>query len=327
LLAWLSLLLFYVVEDLIDGDYDLHGFLLSLSYAMAFAAAFYVFYPFVWNKVINEKKWWILPLFLPIGIAAFVFSRLLLQEVVVKALTGIGNYRDPWQWNYIWDNVYRPIPIILISLVAWLIRRQNRLEADRLKLAGEKTEAELSFLRGQVNPHFLFNSLGFVQSRIYEADPEAAEMVMQLSSILRRALEQEGVDKVELKEEVKLLKDMHGIMKKRFNGDCHLDIHVEEDSLNARIEPLILISLAENMFKHGDLRDPKFPGEVSAQLRAANLELSFRNRIMKGKPHMGSGIGLTNIHRRLELVYADNYRFDYGIERDFFLVKLQIPQS
>jgi len=324
-LAWLGLLLLYVVEDFVEGDPDLHGLLLSLSHAMALATSFYVFYPRVWEIVVGRKIWWIIIPALPIGIGAFIGSRLLLQEVLIKAVTGMGNYNDPWHWGYVTDNVYRPVPIILISLVVWLVRRQNELKAKENKLAKEKSEAELSFLRGQINPHFLFNNLGFIQSRVYRADPEASEMILELSGILRKAFDDVESETIPLKEEIGLIKDLHGIAKKRFGGQCFIRYDLDEGLDDMQIEPLILMSLAENMLKHGDLREPENPGIIEGKKLGSEVVIRFQNKIMKGSPPKGSGIGLKNTRRRLELVYGNGFRLDRHQKDDYFIAELTLP--
>ncbi len=318
-------MLLFEVEDLLYGGVDLHLFLLSLTHVLALAASFYTFYPRVWKVVVGQKKWWYLLLFIPLGIAVFILSRLVLQEVVVKWITGVGNYRDPWQWGYVWDNIYRPMPIILFSWVAWLINRQNQLKADQERLATEKTKAELAFLRSQVNPHFLFNSLGFIQSRIFKADPEAADMVLQLSSILRKSFEQSENKSSTIQSEMEMINDLTGIMKKRFPNRIHLDIRIDDQVLGQMIEPLILVGFAENMFKHGDLRQQDEPGQVIINLDGEYVLISFRNKIMKGEAHVGSGIGLENTRKRLDLVYGDQYTLEFGEENGYFNLLLKLP--
>lgn len=323
-LAWLAFLLYYISDDLINNALDWHGFYLSLTYVLAMAACFYFFYPMVWNKTIKEKNLWLLVLFVPLGIGVFIGTRFLLEEVVLRALVGQGNYRDPYNVGYILDNTFRPISIILLSLVAWLLKRQSEFKANRAILEQEKSAAELAFLRSQINPHFLFNTLGFIHSRVYSADPEAAEITTELSHVLRKAFSASEENETTVREEMEMVESIYGIMKKRFNGKCFVKFDVDESVLEKRIEPLLLMPLAENMFKHGDLRSPENPGKVTVGLHVDQLQIRFENKIMPGDAHDGSGIGLRNTRKRLELVYPGRHLVEIQKDSNRFVVELKI---
>ncbi|MCZ4409723.1 histidine kinase [Cryomorphaceae bacterium 1068] len=326
-LAWLAFLLYYVSEDVVSDTLDSHGFYLSVTYVLSMAACFYFFYPKVWKEAIQDKNPWSLIFWVPAGVTVFILSRFFLEEVILKWLTGTGNYRDPYTVNYILDNTFRPISIILLSLVAWLLKRQSEFKANRAVLEQEKITAELAFLRSQINPHFLFNTLGFIHSRVYSADPEAAEITTELSNVLRKAFSASEEDETTVHEEMEMVENIYGIMKKRFSGKCYVDFEVDETILEKRIEPLLLMPLAENMFKHGDLRSPDNPGKIFIGSQNDQLLIKFENKIMPGDAHDGSGIGLGNTRKRLELVYPSRHLMEIQNESNRFVVELKIPIS
>jgi hypothetical protein len=325
-LAWLAFLLYYISDDVINDSLDWHGFYLSLTYVLAMAACFYFFYPKVWKQAIQGKQPWSLVIIVPLGIGVFILTRFILEEALLRWLTGEGNYRDPYTVNYVLDNTFRPISIILLSLVAWLLKRQSEFKANRAILEQEKTAAELAFLRSQINPHFLFNTLGFIHSRVYSADPEAAEITTELSHVLRKAFSASEESETTLREEMEMVESIYGIMKKRFSGKCYVDFDVDETILEKRIEPLLLMPLAENMFKHGDLRSPSDPGRVSIHVRDDELLIRFENKIMPGDAHDGAGIGLGNTRKRLELVYPNGHSMEIKKDSDRFAVELKIAE-
>jgi len=323
-LAWLAFLLYYVSEDIVNDAFDWHGFYLAITYVLSMATCFYFFYPKVWTVAIKEKKPWTLVFMIPLGVGVFILSRFFLEEVILKWLTGIGNYRDPYNVDYILDNTFRPISIILLSLVAWLLKLQTEYKANRAILEQEKIAAELAFLRSQINPHFLFNTLGFIHSRVYSADPEAAEITTELSHVLRKAFSASEETETTLREEMEIVESIYGIMKKRFSGKCYVNFEVDETILEKRIEPLLLMPLAENMFKHGDLRSPDLPGRVYIGTEGDELVIRFENKIMPGEPHEGSGIGLRNTRKRLELVYPNHHSMEIQNDSNRFAVELKI---
>ncbi|MEM9050491.1 MAG: histidine kinase [Bacteroidota bacterium] len=321
-LGWLAFFLFQISEDVVYDSLDWLAIRLTFSYVTAMIICFYFFYPLVWRKVIGEKKYAWLIIFLPIGIGLFIGTRFLIEEVLYRWLVGQGNYRDPYQVGYIIDNTFRPISTILLSLVAWLLRRQGELKENRAILEKEKINAELGFLRSQINPHFLFNTLGFIQSRLFKADPEAASITTELSNVLRKAFDAGDKQNTTVAEELELIRSLHEIMKKRFDGKCYLDFQVDDAVLRKKIEPLLLMPLAENMFKHGDLRSADNPGNLSIKLHASSLIIRIDNPIMPGTPHEGSGIGLTNTRKRLDLAYPSSHSMEVYEESGRFVVDL-----
>ncbi|WP_306643270.1 sensor histidine kinase [Sanyastnella coralliicola] len=323
LLVWLAVLLYYMIEEIINNSLDLHSLLLNFTHILAHASAFYVFYPHVWKRVVPRRQWGYLIVGLLAGVGVFILSRVILQEVIVEAITGRGNYRYPWTVGYILDNMFRPIPTILASLIVWLVGRQNEMKRNEAILGQEKANAELAFLRGQVNPHFLFNTLGFIHSKVYAVDPETAAMTEELSSILRKAFTSAKEGQNTLKEELQIIQDLYSIMQKRFPNECYVDMEVQANEA-IMVEPLLLMPLAENMFKHGDLRSEDDPGIIRIVEQNSKLHIFLRNKIMHGIPHEGTGIGLDNTRKRLDLVYGENYTMEAGEEGHYFEVNLEI---
>jgi hypothetical protein len=323
-LGWAAVFLFHFSEDIIDGSVSWYIFSLNVTFVMSMAICFYFFYPRVWNTGIREQNLKKLIYLVPLGAVVFVASRFFLEQVVIKAIFGQGNYRDPYNLGYFLDNIFRPLSIILLSLILWLVQTREEMKTNSVVLEKEKTQAELAFLRSQINPHFLFNSLGFIQSRVYRADPEAAEMTAELSDLLRKAFEASSKKQSTVGEELELIQTLFSIITKRFKGKCFVDFEVDQSVLSKPIEPLILMAFAENMFKHGDLRSKEKPGLVSLRFDAGTFKALFSNLKMPGSPHDGYGIGLENTCRRLELIYPNKHMLRVRDESDRFTVNLAI---
>ena len=205
---------------------------------------------------------------------------------------------------------------ILLAVGVRQIRRNHELQ---LKFEEEKrkgTEAELTWLKSQLNPHFLFNTLNNISS-LTQIDPDRAqESIGQLSDLLRYALYESNADFVPLSGEISFMKDYISLMQLRCNEMTSVRTAFEVTDTGARIAPLLFIVLIENAFKHGV--NARFPSFVDVQMTRDGKDLVFscRNSVFgkSGTDHIGSGIGIENLQRRLELLYPD--AFDYGSQND-----------
>lgn len=204
---------------------------------------------------------------------------------------------------------------LLVSTLIEISRFANQKEKETINMEKEKLETELKFLKSQVNPHFLFNALNNIYSLTLTQNPQASESVMQLSEILRYMVYDSNENKVHLKNEItyienfvklKMLKDSRGM-------DVQLDI--DNNSPNLMVAPLLFIPFVENAFKHSRIEDLK-EGFIRISLKAKDQTILFEveNSIPNGtytKDKEG-GVGLTNIRKRLKLLYPDD-EYDLNI--------------
>lgn len=190
-------------------------------------------------------------------------------------------------------------------------RRQRELE-EREKKA---TEAELSWLKNQLNPHFLFNTLNNISSLTQIDAEKAQESIGQLSDLLRYALYDSNSQMVPLANDVAFMENYIDLMKLRCNDLAAVETSFELPCGDVQIAPLLFISLIENAFKHGvNSRKPSF---VKLSLKPEGGDLVFRceNSLFEKQKEdrVGSGIGLENMLRRLELIYGkDGYEYIAG---------------
>lgn len=190
-------------------------------------------------------------------------------------------------------------------------RRQRELE-EREKKA---TEAELSWLKNQLNPHFLFNTLNNISSLTQIDAEKAQESIGQLSDLLRYALYDSDQAQVPLAKDVEFMENYIDLMKLRCNDLADVVTSFEVPAGGVMIAPLLFISLIENAFKHGvNSRKPSF---VKLALKPEGSDLVFRceNTLFEKQQEdrVGSGIGLENMLRRLELIYGkDGFEYSAG---------------
>ncbi|MEJ7693210.1 histidine kinase [Daejeonella sp.] len=195
-------------------------------------------------------------------------------------------------------------------------------EKEKATLRTELLSAELSFLRSQINPHFLLNSLNSVYNRIRKNDPNSAEYVMALADLMQYALQPPtATDEVPIESELDHISNYLKLQRMRYSAE--MEVKISNDEPDLKIAPLLLITLIENVFQHGELNNPKSAPKIEIMISLGELMLQTRNQI-RSDHRPGNGVGLPNTQKRLELQYKDRYSLNYGAEKNIFNVKLTI---
>ena len=205
-------------------------------------------------------------------------------------------------------------------------KKRKILEAQKLQLEIEKSQANFNFLKAQINPHFLHNTLNFLYAKSLPYSPELSEGILTLSDIMRYALsEGNAIDgKAPLKDEVAHVRNVIKINQLRFSHNLKVDFEVEGVLTNATIIPFVLITLVENAFKHGDVKSTEHPISILLRIDEGKLYFMCRNKKKTGPKELSTGIGLDNIRKRLDLAYGENYRFHVKDEAEFYTTELTI---
>lgn len=218
---------------------------------------------------------------------------------------------------------------LLVSYFTWLRdeRKQRKiLEAQKMQLEVEKSQANLNFLKAQINPHFLHNTLNFLYAKSLPYSPELSEGILTLSDIMRYALSEGNAKdgKAPLKDEIEHVRNVIKINQLRFSNNLNVNFQANGMVNGAMIIPFVLITLVENAFKHGDLKSVQHP--IDIKLNVENKELYFfcRNRKKNGPKEISTGVGLDNIKKRLDLAYGNDYRLDIRDEGEFYSTELTI---
>lgn len=194
------------------------------------------------------------------------------------------------------------------------------------KLIAEKMDAELRFLRSQINPHFLFNTLNNIISLIRKRPDEAEKSVVRLSVLMRYMLNTGQKEKVQLAEELEYIRNFIDLQKLSLPPGFPLRFQLSGNFSQGEIEPLLLIGFIENAFKHG-MSGSEFDFiEIDILLEGNQLTLKTRNAIPEIKAHekLMSGVGLKNTMNRLEICYCGNYKLDVNGENGIYSCHLEI---
>jgi two-component system LytT family sensor kinase len=229
---------------------------------------------------------------------------------------------DSMRWVLIMSYVFVLIASFSVALlIEWVHKGRERIMLEK-----DKTEAELKALKHQINPHFLFNSLSFIYGKVIKLDKETADSILMLANIMRYALgKNTRIDgTVNIMDELEHLKNVIEINQRRHNHQLNICYDEQIDDQSTSIVPLVLITLVENAFKHGDLHDPAHPLRIRINTCVDELTFDISNKKGKGLKELSNGIGLHNIGQQLNLTYGNRSEFFIDEDETHFNVSLKI---
>lgn len=183
-------------------------------------------------------------------------------------------------------------------------------ERIQRNLESQKKDMELQFLKSQLNPHFLFNSLNNIYSLAYQKSDKTADAILKLSEIMRYMIYESNDSWVALSKEVEYVQSYIELQKLRFKDGAAVELTLNGEIDNQHVVPLILISFVENAFKHGVANDPEDPIRINIIANQKILHFSITNKKSKTNKDAMGGVGLNNVERRLQLLYPDRYKLN-----------------
>jgi hypothetical protein len=220
-----------------------------------------------------------------------------------------------------------PPLICCLFLSIKILKNWHLGQVESETLAKENASAELQLLKAQIHPHFLFNTLNNIYSFSLNQSPQATTLVRKLSGMLGYMINECDEKLVSLEKELKLIQDYMGLEKVRYGKRLDMQVEIHGDFENKLIAPLLMIPFVENSFKHGTSQMLQHPW-IKLEITTVNDQLFFR--LSNSKPSLShankqnKGIGLTNVQKRLHLVYPGRHQLDISETEDMFTVNMQI---
>jgi LytS/YehU family sensor histidine kinase len=220
------------------------------------------------------------------------------------------------------------LPILFSIIIHLLLKWYNESYIAKQVIAQQRS-AELDYLKAQINPHFLFNTLNNLYGLSLESNKRVPDLILKLSDVLSYSLYESSKNSVNLENEISLIKNFVDLEKERYDGriKIHWAINVDKNR-QAEIAPLLLIPFVENAFKHGAM-NTTHQTEIIIKLLLKNNILTFEvindinyndNPIEESK----SGLGLENLKRRLELVYSNSFTLNSKVEDSKYYAFMKI---
>ncbi|SDY88247.1 sensor histidine kinase [Hymenobacter psychrophilus] len=292
------------------GTAEATYWLLSLGYLLIRAAAFYlpvwlVARPLLastlgWQPFVRAAAGLLLALLLITGL------RYGLEFHVFKPLLGFDNYEQNTAFTAQWfieNSVRFHFDDVLYGLLYAVIRHNLLAERRRRETQQAHTTAELTFLRSQLNPHFLFNTINDIYALVYQKSDAAPGALLKLSELLRYMLHEAHHDRVLLSRELDYLNGLIELQRIGTKDNLHLNYQLRGPLNGQLIAPMLLVSFVENAFKHGVLADATQPVTLQLDLSATTLDFCLHNTKNEQQKDQLGGIGLANVRRRLALLY------------------------
>jgi two-component system, LytTR family, sensor kinase len=232
-------------------------------------------------------------------------------------------------WQYSFYNFSIAL-FYMAFAVAIKLSKEWFFQRDRLRqLEVEKLNTELAYLKSQINPHFLFNSLNTIFFQIDKSNQTARETLTTFSDMLRFQLYECSGPSIALTQEVEYLRNYVDLQRLRRDDRYVIHFLTLGDLSNRTLAPLLFITLVENAFKHLSHTSERQSNRVSVEVKAANQEIQITVQNTKtSKPDMQvGGIGLKNLQRRLELQYPERHKLEIDNGKNLYVVRLTIMDN
>ncbi|WP_241485258.1 sensor histidine kinase [Psychroserpens damuponensis] len=276
------------------------------------------------------KKYWQFGLY---SLYTFIISLYLLMVSIFFSLIYISNFEysamNPATKNIIF--IATAVYLVVVVVSAFKLLKLNLKQASTTKILETKIlntqlklkEQELNYLKTQIHPHFLFNTLNTMYGLALKKAEQTPDMILKLSNLLDYLLYQTEKPMVPIHEEIEHIKDYIALEKMRFNDTLRVEIDVNLESNTTTIAPMLLLPFIENSFKHGSIKHGKLHIEI--QLTAGLDTVHFRIKNSNSKNQTAQhGIGLDNIKKRLELLYPNKHELSIFNNEATFEVDLNL---
>ena len=218
---------------------------------------------------------------------------------------------------------------VLFSAAIKTTKRLIKTEAQRKEATNSKLESELQHLHYQLQPHFFFNSLNNIYSMVDISPEQAKKSIHSLSKLMRYMLYETNMDVLPLSKEIDFMKKYIDLMKLRVSDKTEVSYNFPEEETGIKIAPLLFISLIENAFKHGVSATKESYINISMTSNEKTVQFAIENDNFPKKTNdkSGSGIGLQNVEKRLQLLYPNKHSFNTRIVNNRFLIDLKIETA
>ncbi|UKT63861.1 sensor histidine kinase [Pedobacter mucosus] len=329
-LYWV-VILFIILLGLFTGSekHTLRYYAISFGlFGVINVSLFYINYIILIPQFIKRKKKYVL------YVVCFII--LIAASALLKTVVAVLYPKELME--YTMDLQRKPIPVnnyfiaeificgffLVSSCIIKFAADWFATENIQRNLESERREMELQFLKSQLNPHFLFNSLNNIYSLAYQKSDKTADAIMKLSEIMRYMIYESNTPTVSLSKEVDYLTNYIELQKIRFKDGAYIQLTLNGEIDDQKIVPLMLISFVENAFKHGVVTDPAEPVKINIIANQKILHFSVINKKNQQNKDALGGVGLINVERRLQLIYPDRYKLNVVNSATHYTCELMI---
>ncbi|WP_298756897.1 histidine kinase [uncultured Psychroserpens sp.] len=324
---WIAYTLVYtLIQASYKGDYE-GAFIyelmnLPLRLAVVYFNYFYLLPRFLLKgKVVNYFVYTIITL----CIAGF-FQRIINYELLNILNPEMRDYGLWLPYKFLQSTVIIASPLIFVIGIS-VVWKVSQLQKRTNELENEKLQSELKYLKSQINPHFLFNTLNNIYGLSLENSKKTPELILKLSDFLSFSLYESNQKMIPLDKEIALMTDFITLEKSRFEDRVAIDFSKPKSTENISIPPLILVPFVENAFKHS-LKDETKIADIAIDLKTDNDMLLFEVKNSKShnitESNTKKGLGLENIKKRLDILYGSDHELTINDNKQLFTILLKI---
>lgn len=270
-------------------------------------------------------------LLLSIATAFVLLFKHMLNTYPKISIYEVSILTSPVNTDWSLSTILEEIPVYAFGLLmlqfaftmAWYMNAYAKQERIAREAAHKQTQAELSMLRGQLNPHFLFNTLNNIYGLSLQKSDIAPEAILKLSSIMRYILYESNVDKVSVEQEKELMQAYIDMELLRLPQDSDFSFEIETDK-DYDVPPLLWMPVLENVFKHGTrFIDDNLYIRYSYKIINSELKIDATNKFKAGAVGKG-GVGLENLTKRLEILYPKQHSISTMQEEDTYRIHVSV---
>lgn len=229
----------------------------------------------------------------------------------------------------IWKNVIRDYSVIALATCIYIIGDWRKKEKQTRRLMEAKAKSDLEFLKQQLHPHFLFNTLNNIYSlalKNLEPANQTVQSILRLSRLMEYLVYQSSEEQVALVQEIELVKNYVDLEILRYGKELNVQLEVDSVNEDLRVAPLVLLPFVENCFKHGGKNENGiFWIKINVLTSDNRLVIHVSNsKPNRDKRHNTNGVGLRNISERLDLLYPEKHKLNIEEGKDFYAASLEI---
>lgn len=326
MILWVVLTFFF---SLFNSSFVWHDILIQAINSFLFSFGFYFSYDRLIRPLLYKGKVvkFVILYFLTTLTLSMVSMVLIYQIYIYRGKTAFvhGYWHEPVFYSSSFVLMFLVISTLL-SVRFFKDRMQTQLKLENLEK--EKISAELSFLKAQINPHFLFNSLNNILFQIDKSNQDARETLLKFSEMLRYQLYECSTDKIEIEKELQYIRNYIEIQMLRKTEKYNCELKVSPSVRDFQIAPLLLIPFIENAFKYVS-NHSNGKNSIRIAMDYENNEFRFSITNDKDKIHTeaikeNAGIGLVNVRRRLDLLYPNNHNLGIVNSENEFTVAIRL---
>jgi uncharacterized protein YlzI (FlbEa/FlbD family) len=296
----------------------LQNFSRTLFLLFFFYLNYYVFLPKLYFS--NKKLYFFITILLCFLLIYTVSNLLFPFDFQPKMNNGNKPPIKPNQFFHFFESGF--FQFIIVVTLSYLLKINQRFET----IKQEKQLAEISYLKAQINPHFLFNTLNSLYALTITKSDEAPNAILKLSNMMRYVVTESSQDFVPLSKEINYIKDYIALQKLRMNEDVNFSFNYKGDEVGKSIAPLIIIPFIENAFKYGLNPDEESEIRIEIAVVEFNLTLISKNKMVVHElsEDLKTETGIENTKKRLEFIYPNKHLLEISEIENKFNIRLNI---